>query len=65
MKLKAVLNEFIYECKIKHFTPRTIKSYYNGNNLLIQWLNDEKASIQHHRRTETSFSIDLLTKSSR
>ncbi len=42
MKLKAVLNEFIYECKIKHFTPRTIKSYYNGNNLLIQWLNDER-----------------------
>lgn len=39
MKLKAVLNEFIYECQIKHFTPQTIKSYRNGNNLMINWLN--------------------------
>lgn len=42
MLLKAVLNEFIYECKIRNLTPQTIKSYRNGNNLMIQWLNENR-----------------------
>lgn len=41
--LKAVLNEFIYECKIRNLSPRTIKSYHNGNNLMIQWLIDNQS----------------------
>ena len=43
MLLKAVLNEFIYECKIRNLSPRTIKSYHNGNNLMIQWLIDNQS----------------------
>ena len=54
MKLRAVLNEFIYECRIKHFTPQTIKSYYNGNNLLIRWLIDNRniADIEEVKTTD-------------
>ena len=40
--LKAVLNEFIYECKIKNLSPRTIKSYYSSNDLMVQWLIDNQ-----------------------
>lgn len=41
MRLSAVLNEFIYECRIKRFTELTIKGYHNGNALLIKWLNEQ------------------------
>lgn len=42
MLLKAILNEFIYECKIRNLTPQTIKSYHNSNSLMIQWLIDNR-----------------------
>lgn len=40
--LRAVLQEFIYECKIRNLTQQTVKGYYNGNNLMIQWLKDNR-----------------------
>ena len=54
MLLKAVLNEFLYECKIKNLSPRTIKSYQNSNNLMIQWLIDNQniADIEQVKPTD-------------
>lgn len=51
--LRAVLNEFIYECKIRNLTQQTVKGYYNGNNLMIQWLNDNR-SIKDIEQVKTA-----------
>lgn len=61
MLLKAVLNEFIYECKIRNLTPQTIKSYRNGNNLMIQWLNENRniTDIEQVKSTDLKAYIFL------
>ena len=41
MLLKDLLAEFIVECKIKKFTPKTIKSYRNNCEFLFEYLKQE------------------------
>lgn len=38
MKLKDILQEFTFECEIKNFSKRTIKSYKNNNALFQNYL---------------------------
>ena len=40
------INEFIFDCKIKHYTPQTIKSLYNTNALMIKWIGESYGIIE-------------------
>jgi integrase/recombinase XerD len=57
MELNDVLNEFLFEIQIKNYTPRTLKSYKNNNNLFLTYLFNEfdineleEVSHQHIRQ---------------
>lgn len=41
MLLNDLLQEYIFECEIKKFTWKTIKSYRNSNLYLINYLEQE------------------------
>jgi integrase/recombinase XerD len=41
MLLKSLLQEYIFECEIKKYTWKTIKSYKNTNLYLINFLEQE------------------------
>ncbi|WP_339791036.1 hypothetical protein [Tissierella sp.] len=38
--LEDVLKEFIYDCKMRGVSPRTIKGYRNSNLRLFKFLKD-------------------------
>ena len=40
------INEFIFDYKIKHYTPPTIKSLYNTNALMIKWIGESYGIIE-------------------
>ena len=40
------INEFIFDCKIKHYTPQTIMSLYNTNALMIKWIGESYGIIE-------------------
>ena len=38
MQMKAALDEFLIDCEVRSYSPKTIKSYRNRNELLIKFL---------------------------
>lgn len=38
MQVKAALDEFLIDCEVRSYSPKTIKSYRNRNELLIKFL---------------------------
>ncbi|MFL0194406.1 hypothetical protein ACJDU8_02275 [Clostridium sp. WILCCON 0269] len=41
MQLEDILNEFIFDCEIRNFSKRTLKSYRNNNALFHNFLKNE------------------------
>lgn len=39
--LEDCLNEFVFDCKIRKLSERTIKSYCNNNALMINYIKNE------------------------
>lgn len=46
MLLEDVLKEFIYECEVRSYSKRTIKSYRNNNKLFHTFLKREFEIIE-------------------
>jgi integrase/recombinase XerD len=42
MLLNDVLKEFLFEIKIRNYTPKTQKGYKNNNALFHTWLKNEE-----------------------
>ena len=38
MQIKTVYSEFLYNCEVKNFTPKTIKGYRNNLARLFNYL---------------------------
>ncbi|WP_242966450.1 phage integrase SAM-like domain-containing protein [Clostridium sp. BSD9I1] len=38
MELNDILNEFIFDCQVKNYSKRTVKSYRNNNALFFNFL---------------------------
>ncbi|WP_238483792.1 phage integrase SAM-like domain-containing protein [Anaerosporobacter faecicola] len=41
MLLEDVLKEFIFDCKLRKLSDRTIKSYQNNNRAVIRFIKNE------------------------
>ncbi len=38
MQIKTVYSEFLFDCEVKHFTPKTMKGYKNNLSRLFNYL---------------------------
>ena len=45
MQIKTVYSEFLIDCEVKHFTPKTMKGYKNNLSRLFNYL-DDRFNIQ-------------------
>ena len=45
MQIKTVYSEFLFDCEVKHFTPKTMKGYKNNLSRLFNYL-DDRFNIQ-------------------
>lgn len=42
MKINEAIQEYLTECEIRKYTPRTLRSYRINLNLFCRWCEEEK-----------------------
>lgn len=65
MKIKAAINDWIVECEVRKYTPKTLRGYRTNLNIFARWC-EEKAEITEVDEINMAvikrFTLDMIQK---